>query len=87
MHSWQGRPLQFTAAAYRELSKYGLSAEDVIEILDFGYEFPEKKRKEGIYERCLRKENVMTKVVVSDSYSYDLKEAIWLVIHIMSVKT
>ncbi|MDO8339181.1 MAG: hypothetical protein Q7T16_00830 [Candidatus Burarchaeum sp.] len=87
MHTWRGRILRFTNAAYWELYKHGLSPEDVIDVLDNGYDFPGKQRSEGIYEKCLRKGCEIIKVVVAESYSFDIKETVWAVVHVMVVRT
>ncbi len=86
MHNWRGRMLRFTNAAYWELYKNGLSPDDVIEVLDNGYDFPRKQRREGIYEKCLRKGCEIIKVVVAESYSFDIKETVWAVVKIMVVR-
>ena len=58
----------------------------MIDVLDHGYDFPGKQRREGVYEKCLRKGYEIIKVVVAESYSFDTKEVAWAVIHMMVVR-
>lgn len=82
--TWHGLPLIPSRAAMEELYKYGLTLEDVKEILEQGYQG--KKRSEGTFERCLEKKKIIVKAVVSKSFNYSLDSACWLVVHIGVIK-
>ena len=61
-----------------ELAKEGLDLFDVAEILEKGYE-THRKRREGVIERYLDKDDKTIEVVVQKSYCFE--EEVWEVIH------
>lgn len=80
-----GEDLRFTKASYSELADYCLSTKDVLTCLNEGYDF-ERKRKKGIFEKCLKRKKSVLKVVVVESWDYSNKKMVWAVIHLGKVK-
>ena len=81
---YEGLPLIPSKAAMNELYKFGLTLQDVQEVLEEGYQT--KRRKEGTLEKCIKRNNVILKVVVSKSYNFSFKTECWVVVHIGIVK-
>jgi hypothetical protein len=77
---WKGLPVIPTKSALDELIKYYMDLEDVVRILELGYEFT--KRRKGTVEKCLNRKGEVIKVVVVQSYNYSLKTDCWVVKHI-----
>ena len=71
-----------TLSASRELMKEGKDLNDVLEILEEGYE--SGKRKQNIIEKCQRKGNKEFKAVIAEtevSYPDGYTEKVWRLIH------
>ena len=79
---WQGKPLIVSNAAYKELLDYGMNTYDIITVLENGYDCPRSKRKSGTIERCLKRKDKITKVVVVESLQQWSEEMVWLIIHV-----
>ncbi len=82
---YKGLRLEVTLAAGRESVSENIDLNDVIEILEAGYDCGTGKRKEGTVERCLRRGNKVFKAVVvqtSVRYPDGFQEAVWRLIHV-----
>lgn len=80
--SFKGIQIIPSRAASDEMIKYGLLMEDIIEILNDGYDCYRRKRKENIIERCIDKKEKTLKVVISKVYYYSLNEEVWILTHV-----
>ena len=80
--SFKGFQIIPSRAASDEMVKYGLLMEDIIKILNEGYNCPGSKRKENIIERCIDKKGKTLKVVISKVYYYSLSEEVWILTHV-----
>lgn len=78
---WRGLPLLPSKAAMNELLKFGMTLQDVKNVLEHG-EASGKKRQKGIHERTLPKGSKRIKVVVARSYNYSFKTDCWIVVHV-----
>ncbi|OIO26671.1 hypothetical protein AUJ15_00815 [Candidatus Micrarchaeota archaeon CG1_02_55_41] len=78
------KDLRFTKAAYRELADYGLTTQDILTCLNEGC--AGRRRKKGVFEKCLKRKKSVLKVVVAESWDYANKETAWAIIHIGRVK-
>ncbi|MBI5036792.1 hypothetical protein HZC09_05615 [Candidatus Micrarchaeota archaeon] len=54
-------------------------------VLEEGRDFPGKKRKSGVAERCLGRKDGSIKVVAAESLQYSTNEWVWIVIHVKKV--
>ena len=54
---------------------------DVLDVLENGIDSG-PKRKKGMIERTKRSKNSVVKVLVAESYNYDICEDIWLICHV-----
>jgi hypothetical protein len=54
---------------------------DVLDVLENGIDSGQK-RKKGMVERIKRSKDKTVKVLVAESYNYDICEDIWLVVHV-----
>ena len=73
-----------TLSASRELMKEGKDLNDVLEILEEGYDCSASKRKSNIIEKCLKKGNKEYKAVVAQTevtYPDNYTEKVWRLIH------
>ena len=86
IETFVGGDLRFTKAAYRELANYGLSTQDVLDCLNRGTDSG-RKRKKGVFEKCLKHDKKIVKVVVAESWDYFNKKMVWAIIHIGRVKS
>ncbi len=78
--TYQGLSIIPSRSAMRELSRYGLDAEDCKEILEQGYS-PRKRGKKTV-EKWLDVGKKTYNVVVVRSYNYQFKEEIYLIKHV-----
>lgn len=79
---YNGRPVipDHTRGVLGELEHEKLDLDDVVEILESGFDCPSGKRKKGIVEKCVHKKDKIIKVVVEDIEDY------WLLRHVGSFK-
>ncbi|MBM4249339.1 MAG: hypothetical protein FJ149_07895 [Euryarchaeota archaeon] len=54
---------------------------DVLDVLENGTDSG-PKRKIGMIERTKKSKNMTIKVLVAESYNYDISEDIWLIVHV-----
>ncbi len=54
---------------------------DVLDVLENGIDSG-PKRKKGMIEKTKRSKNLVEKVLVAESYNYDICEDIWLIVHV-----
>jgi hypothetical protein len=54
---------------------------DVLNVLENGTDSGQK-RKKGMVERIKKSKDKTVKVLVAESYNYDICEDIWLVVHV-----
>jgi hypothetical protein len=82
---YRGRKLVPRISAYHELFGLGLGLEDILEVLDTGFDCAIGKRKDGVLERCLRRGDKVLRVVVAEGiagYPSGEKEEIYYIIHV-----
>ena len=65
----EGIQLVSSASAYRELEDLALDLNDVKEIAVNGFDCAISKRKRGVLEKCLRRENRVIRVVLAKDYN------------------
>jgi len=83
---WRGAPLAPTRSAMGGLLKYGMDLNDALKVLEEGEDCCEGGRKEGVFERCLRGKEGITKVVVAESRDQHNKRDCWAVVHVGRVR-
>jgi len=54
---------------------------DVLDVLENGINSG-PKRKKGMLEKTKKTKNFTIKVLVAESYNYDICEDIWLIVHV-----
>ena len=54
---------------------------DVLDVLENGNDSG-PKRKKGMIERTKRSKDLIEKVLVAESYNYDICEDIWVIVHV-----
>ncbi len=79
---WKGKLIVPSKAAYKELAQLGLGLDDVVDILENGFDCARSKRAAGTIEKCFRKGKRLIKVVVVDYSSREYRENVWLVTHV-----
>ncbi|MEK6837480.1 MAG: hypothetical protein AABX69_02410 [Nanoarchaeota archaeon] len=82
---YEGCRIEITLSASRELSKENFDLNDVVEVLEHGYDCGTGKRREDTIERCIRKGNKVIKIVVvktSVTYPDKFQESVWRLIHV-----
>ena len=67
-------------SAMRELFKHEKTLFDVVQVLEEGYDAP-RKRKLGVIERWLDKDNKTFNAVIAKDYDNIMKEECWVLIH------
>jgi hypothetical protein len=79
---YEGKPVipDYKRGVLSELEEEGLDLDDVVEILETGFDCSASKRDRGIIERCVQKKNRIIKVVVEDAEEY------WGLMHVGSFK-
>ncbi len=70
-----------SAAADKELAKFGLLLSETVQVLEEGFDCSRSKRKKNVIEKCVRKGKKKLKVVVVKSYNFSLETECWLLIH------
>ena len=81
---YNGLRIEPTLSASRELMNEGKDLNDVLEILEGGYDCSASKRKYNIMEKCLKKGDKEYKAVVAETevtYPDNYTEKIWRLIH------
>ncbi len=80
--TWKKHPLIPTLSATRELLKLNMDIYDVLEILEKGFDCAKSKRKQEVFERCVKKKNKIFKVVVvKDEWRWS-GEKVWTITHV-----
>lgn len=65
MDAYRNIPIRaITESASREAEELGLNLDDVANLLESSYDCAKGKRREGIEERCIRKEGKILKIVI-----------------------
>lgn len=77
---YKGKPIIPTKQTIRELEEEGLDLDDVIEILEDGFDCSSSARRESIEEKCIQRKKAIIKVVVEDMENY------WKLKHVGSFK-
>lgn len=72
--------LDHVSGVISELEEEDMDLDDVVHILENGFDCPRSKRKGGTIERCIQKKNRIIKVVVVETDEY------WLLRHAGSFK-
>ena len=78
-----------TIKAMRELLHNNSDLSDVVEVLENGHNCSPSQRAENIIEKCMRKSNIETRVVVAKikiRYTDGFAEEVWRLIHFGIVK-
>ncbi|MBI2584062.1 MAG: hypothetical protein HYW25_05315 [Candidatus Aenigmarchaeota archaeon] len=81
---YKGLQIKVSRKAARELLHHNTDLNDVVEILESGYDCAPSKRAENIIERCLRRGNAEIRVVVAKvtvKYPDGFVEEVWRLIH------
>lgn len=68
-------------SAYKELEGLALDLSDVKEVLERGFGCAAGKRKKCMFERCLRRNGKVLRVVAARDYNDFLKQEVWVVVH------
>jgi hypothetical protein len=79
---WRGKFLRPSKHAFKEMDDLGMDLYDVRDVLDYGYDCSKGRRAKGTIERCIRKHKKIIRVVVVESYAYDINDSIWLIKHV-----
>lgn len=79
---FQGLPVIPSASADEELAKLNLCLQDVVKVLDEGFDCERSRRKKGTLEKCICRGKKTLKVVVVKSHNYSLETDCWLLIHV-----
>jgi len=72
---WIGKPVLPTREAAEELAYLNLDLDDVVLILDEGFDCSRSKRAKNIVEKCMKKGNKIIKIVVAEMETH------WKLIH------
>ena len=64
---WQGKLLMPSKAALDEMYDLNVNLNDVMDILEEGFDCPRSKRKKNKLERCAKRGRKIIKVVVVDT--------------------
>ncbi|UCF08148.1 MAG: hypothetical protein JSW28_00175 [Thermoplasmata archaeon] len=83
---WNDRAIIVTKSANNELLRDKLTMEDVVEILEKGFDCPRSKRAKDTVERCLNRSYGTIKVVVVESVQEWSKEKVWILTHVKLYK-
>ncbi len=67
---YHGKPVLPRKKTMQELEAEGLDLDDVINILNRGFDCSRSRRKKTIEEKCLQRKNAIIKVVVEDVGDY-----------------
>lgn len=81
-YEWNGRRLLPTRKASHEILELGLSIQEIIAVLDKGFDCAPSKRQKGRIERCLRKNMKLIRVVVQESelvYASEKEDVYWII--------
>ena len=79
---WRARYLRPTTHAYHEKVGLGFDLYEVLSVLESGYPCSKGRRAEGTIEMCVKKGKKEYRVVVVESYSYDIDEEVWVIKHV-----
>jgi exonuclease VII small subunit len=79
---YQGKPVipDYKRGVLSELEEEGLDLDEVVKILETGFDCSASKRNRAILERCVQKKNRIIKVVVEEGEEY------WGLRHVGSFK-
>lgn len=77
---YKGKPVMPTKRTIEELEEEGLDLDDVVEILDEGFDCSRSAREENIEEKCIQRKKAIIKVVVENMGDY------WKLKHVGSFK-
>lgn len=80
--TYENKPIipDYKRGVLSELEKELLDLDDVVEILEKGFDCSTSKRDVAILERCIQKKDKIIKVVVEDAGEY------WILRHVGSFK-
>ncbi|UCE73501.1 MAG: hypothetical protein JSV56_10790 [Methanomassiliicoccales archaeon] len=65
-----------------ELYDNNMDLNDVLEVIESGYDCPKSKRSKEKIERCLDQKRKTIRVVIAKSYSDFFASEVWIVIHV-----
>ena len=77
---YAGKRIDVSRAAMRDLMNAGCDLYDALKVLEDGRDSP-RKRKAGVIERWLARENKTYEIVVAEDYDEISKERVWKLIH------
>ena len=77
---YKGKPVMPSKRTIEELEEEGLDLDDVIEILEKGFDCSRSPREENIQEKCVQRKKAIIKVVVENIGDY------WKLKHVGSFK-
>jgi hypothetical protein len=78
---WKGKPVVPSYHAAREMEGR-FTLDDVVEILERGYDCSKSKRARVTIEKCIRKKGKIIRIVAVEAYSTWIGGSVWLIKHI-----
>ncbi len=78
--TYQGLRIAVSLSAARELMEEEKTVDDVVEVLETGYDAP-RKRRVGTIERWLNKGNKTYNAVIVKDHDNSMNEEVWVLIH------
>lgn len=81
-YEWNGRRLLPTRKASHEILELGLSIQEIIFVLNKGFDCASSKRQKGRVEKCFRRGTKLIRVVVQESelmYASEKEEVYWII--------
>jgi len=83
--TFKGKRIFPTLSATRELMKLGMTLEEVVEVLELGYDCAPGRRKKGVIEKGLQVGKKEIRVVIGDNifiHPDGHQEDIWSLVHV-----
>ena len=79
---YQNIPLIPSRSAMTELYDNNMDLNDVLGVIESGYDCPKGKRSKEKIERCLDQKRKTIRIVIAKSYSDYFASEVWVVIHV-----
>jgi len=68
---WQEKPVRPSRSADKEIRHLCIDLDDIVKILEEGYDCPKSKRKTGTIEKCYKSGKKIIKVIVIESITLE----------------
>jgi hypothetical protein len=75
-------PLIPSRSAMNELYDNDLDINDVLSVLEQGYDCAKSKRAKDVIARCIDQKRKTIKVVVVKSFNYSINSEVWVITHV-----